>query len=59
MFKLIPQLLQLLPFTTPPAAVVEAVPHFVGDDPSDVSRVVKEYKELLSEDRSMLVHIAG
>lgn len=53
------QLLQLLPLITPPTAVVEALPHFVGEDPSGVSRVVAEYKELLSGDRSMLVHIIG
>lgn len=53
------QLLQLLPLTTSPTDVVEALPHFVGDSPSDVDRVVKEYRELLSGDRSMLVHIIG
>ncbi|CAN0400908.1 unnamed protein product, partial [Laminaria digitata] len=52
-------LLQLLPLTTPPTAVVEALPQFVGEDPSDVSRVVEEYKELLQSDRSMLAHIIG
>lgn len=53
------QLLQLLPLVTPPTALVEALPHFVGEDLADVSNVVKEYKELLEGDRSMLVHVIG
>ena len=56
---IVPQLLQLLPLTSPPTAIVEAIPHFVGEDPSDVSRVVEGYKELLRGDRSMLAHIIG
>ncbi|CAN0147235.1 unnamed protein product, partial [Scytosiphon promiscuus] len=53
------QLLQLLPLVTPPTAVVEALPHFVGEDPGEVRNVVKEYKDLLEGDRSMLVHVIG
>lgn len=53
------QLLQLLPLMSPPTALVEALPHFVGEDPTDMSNVVKEYKELLEGDRSMLVHVIG
>lgn len=44
---------------SPPTALVEALPHFVGEDPADVSNVVKGYKELLEGDRSMLVHVIG
>lgn len=44
---------------SPPTALVEALPHFVGEDPADASKVVKEYKELLEGDRSMLVHVIG
>ncbi|CAM9812805.1 unnamed protein product [Ectocarpus sp. 12 AP-2014] len=53
------QLLQLLPLVSPPTALVEALPQFVGEDPVDIANVVKEYKDLLEGDRSMLVHVIG
>ncbi|CAM9655874.1 unnamed protein product [Pylaiella littoralis] len=53
------QLLQLLPMMSPPTAVVEALPYFVGGDPADARNVVKECKDLLEGDGSMLVHVVG
>lgn len=44
---------------SPPTAVVEALPYFVGGDPADARNVVKECKDLLEGDGSMLVHVVG
>lgn len=51
--------MQLLPLVSPPTALVEALPYFVGGDPTDASNVVEGCKDLLEGDRSMLVHVIG
>ncbi|CAM9302352.1 unnamed protein product [Choristocarpus tenellus] len=54
------QLLHLLPLVQDPQQLISTIPQLVADGGvSDVTSVIQEYKRLLNEDRTILVHVIG